>query len=514
MENLNIKEFRDKVYGCWTGKNIGGTLGAPFEGIQEMNNIDFYTQELGGEPLPNDDLDLQLVWLQALEENGVYQITPRLLGEYWMNHISASWNEYGVCKANVANGLYPPLSGSCNNETWKDSNGAWIRSELWACLFPGDPSEAMNCAWMDACADHYGEGIYAEIFTAVLESAAFIVSDLRELIRIGLSKVPPDSKVAQSIKLACAQYDKGANFRKAREAVVKANEANGWFQSPMNLGFLVIALLYGEGDFGKTCCLAVNCGDDTDCTAATAGAILGIIFGRSGIPARWIEPIGETITTCAITTFGMETPKNLSELTDRVIRLAKQARCLNPTLLPLGSGKTQICRKRLEKLENGSAKLIWSQSPYELIFDLPYGRLSVDYENGPIASSGVPKRLVFKMKRFYINEGQLTCTWSVPEGWKAAPEVGGIIMAKKEWSRSGKLILEIVPGSFPGPYVYLPIKLSLAGRTNPLTIYLPFQQEGSVNYENIKLHCGDPDVRHLARKGLPSSHVVISDLCF
>ena len=28
---LSQEEYRDKVLGCWMGKNIGGTLGAPFE---------------------------------------------------------------------------------------------------------------------------------------------------------------------------------------------------------------------------------------------------------------------------------------------------------------------------------------------------------------------------------------------------------------------------------------------------------------------------------------------------
>ncbi len=513
MENLNIEEFRDKVSGCWTGKNIGGTLGAPVEGIQEMNEINFYTQELSGAPVPNDDLDLQLVWLQAIEENGIYEVTPRLLGEYWMNHISASWNEYGVCKANIANGLYPPLSGSCNNETWKNSNGAWIRSELWACLFPGDPDEALRFAWMDACADHYGEGIYAEMFTVAIESAAFIENDMRELIRIGLSKIPPDSQVAQSIRLVCEQYDKGTDFRSARQTVVRANAATGWFQAPMNLGFLIIGLLYGEGDFGKSCCLTVNCGDDTDCTAATAGAILGIINGRSGIPEHWIEPIGETIVTCAISTFGMDVPGTLSELTDRVIRLAKQARCLNPDLLPILNGKTRISGERLKKPADISAQLIWQQSPYELIFDLPYGHLSVDYEDGPYIKSGVSKRLFLKLKRSCINEAQLICSWDMPEDWKATPETGGIIMAKKEWSRSGTLELEIIPGKITGPYVFLPFKLILAGRSNPIVVHLPFQQNRSVNYDNIQLHCGNADMRHLARKGLSCSHVVNSDLC-
>lgn len=28
---MNKEEFRSKVYGCWMGKNIGGTLGMPME---------------------------------------------------------------------------------------------------------------------------------------------------------------------------------------------------------------------------------------------------------------------------------------------------------------------------------------------------------------------------------------------------------------------------------------------------------------------------------------------------
>ena len=80
---INYGEYLEKVYGCWAGKNIGGTLGAPMEGKMAMNNVTFYTQELNGVPAPNDDLDLQLIWLAAVEVNGIDQITPNLLGEYW-----------------------------------------------------------------------------------------------------------------------------------------------------------------------------------------------------------------------------------------------------------------------------------------------------------------------------------------------------------------------------------------------------------------------------------------------
>ena len=119
---INYTVYLDKVRGCWAGKNIGGTLGAPMEGDKNMQNVSFYTQELNGVPAPNDDLDLQLVWLAAVETQGIDQITPRLLGEYWDQCIIAPCSEYSVCKMNIANGFMPPLSGAVNNDRFKYSN--------------------------------------------------------------------------------------------------------------------------------------------------------------------------------------------------------------------------------------------------------------------------------------------------------------------------------------------------------------------------------------------------------
>lgn len=42
---LDFATYKDKVMGCWAGKNIGGVLGAPFEGRRQVNDISFYTQD-------------------------------------------------------------------------------------------------------------------------------------------------------------------------------------------------------------------------------------------------------------------------------------------------------------------------------------------------------------------------------------------------------------------------------------------------------------------------------------
>ena len=479
---LNLDAYRDKVLGCWMGKNIGGTLGVPFEGKREMNDATFYVQDLDGNPAPNDDLDLQLIWLVAAEDKGLFNLTPRRLGEYWVNCIVGPWNEYGVCKANIANGLYPPLSGSCNNERWKYSNGAWIRSEIWACLFPGSPDDAAEFAYLDACCDHCGEGIYAEIFTAAMQSAAFIVPDVRKLIEIGLSKIPKGCRVGRSVNLVCDLFDKGVDFKAARAAVVKDSEDLGWFQAPGNLGFVIIGLLYGQGDFGKSICLANNCGDDTDCTAATVGALLGIVSGRSGIPDKWIEPIGESIVTVAINPFERRIPKNLGELTERVVKLAVSSQRGKPFQPRIAPEPTAITAAYLATLTDSKtvSERVWSKSPYALVFDLPYASLVIDYEDGPAVTPGEEKRLTLGILEPEFSESVVRLDFQLPEGWNALPGRGVSINARK-WVYSQTKIT-MVPGGMDAAFTYIPLEVRLAGRFNPITVQVPFQLKGSASH--------------------------------
>ena len=60
---MDIKILYDKILGCFNGKNIGGTLGAPLESKNGFFNVDYYIQSnIENNPVANDDLDLQLVW--------------------------------------------------------------------------------------------------------------------------------------------------------------------------------------------------------------------------------------------------------------------------------------------------------------------------------------------------------------------------------------------------------------------------------------------------------------------
>jgi len=318
---VSRSEYWDKVYACWLGKNIGGTLGAPFEGKKFVNDLDFYAQPVG-EAAPNDDLDFQLVWLKMLEDHGI-EVKLETLAEYWLKHLSAyPWNEYGFCQRNLRRGLLPPVSG-CFENYYVDEMGSPIRSEIWACIAPGNPQLAASYAWKDSCLDHSGgEGMYGEMFWAAVESAAFLVSDAEALIRIGLNMIPVHSQISRVIREALWCYRNNFRWAEARERIVYWYGHNSACHAVQNHGFTVLGLLYGK-DFGDKLCKAVNCGYDTDCTGATLGSLLGIILGTKGIPDDWKKGVGEKIVLHKYTRLD-NAPKTVSELTDRVMAVAEK----------------------------------------------------------------------------------------------------------------------------------------------------------------------------------------------
>ena len=168
---IKYSDYLDKVYGCFLGKTVVGTLGAPFEGIKMPMELEF-DRKMIDSMLPNDDLDLQVLWLDVVENIGPDFTSYDLLKRF-CNYCSYSPGEYAVMRKNYNRGIYPPLSGIFCNDYYVNGMGCPIRSEIWACIAPGNPKKAADFASRDGILDHHGDSVYAERFFAALESAAF-----------------------------------------------------------------------------------------------------------------------------------------------------------------------------------------------------------------------------------------------------------------------------------------------------------------------------------------------------
>jgi len=406
---LGRDEFRDKVFACWLGKNIGGTLGAPWECRRYTHALTFY-QPVPKEPTANDDLDLQLIWLKLLEDHGVDPPLP-MLAEYWSRYgASYPWNEYGFFMRNYSRGLRPPVAG-CFENYFVDEMGSPIRSEIWACLHAGDPQAAARMAWKDSALDHAGgEGTCGEMFWAAVEAAAFVESDPMVLIHLGLNMIPLSSHVARSIREAVWCHQNGLTWGEARERIASRFGHLQPCNAVPNHGFTILGWLYGQ-DFGDRLCKAVNCGYDTDCTGATLGSVLGILDGTAGISDAWRRPVGTKIVTHKFTR-GFTPPATLEELTDRTVALAEKAAADKPHVAFGPAG--ELPEDALSRLFRNEQAVAARAQDIHMGVEVCDGReVAFHYGGEPVLRPGIARDVAVSVDGREAAKADL----AVPDGW-------------------------------------------------------------------------------------------------
>lgn len=309
-----MPSLESRLYGCWLGKSIGGTLGLPVEGRTERLSLTYYDPVPTIAP-PNDDLELQLVWLDLVEKSRG-KLTAADFAGGWTRHIHYMWDEYGRCRWNLRRGVALEGIGVFENH-FKSGMGSPIRSELWACLFPGDPASAAYYSSLDSILDHGVEGIAGEVFCAVVQALAADGADIPEALDAALAKLPPRSETARAIALVLSARKHGVKEWACRDLLLAAFDDDNFTHCPLNVALSAWALAYGDGKFEKSIVLCVNGGYDTDSTGATVGAVLGLKIGADAIPARWKNPIGDGVYLGPGIVGLDSAPKTLAELTQR-----------------------------------------------------------------------------------------------------------------------------------------------------------------------------------------------------
>ena len=282
---LDYREYLDKTYGCWLGKCVVGTIGAPYEGMKQLLHLSF-DEKMIQTMLPNDDLDLQVLWLSVLEQKGVYTTGEDLAEAFSEKNIY--WpGEYAWFKRNYDRGIRPPYSAKYENDFYMEGMGCPIRAEIWGLILPGNPALAARLCTMDGTLDHEGNSVYFEQFWAAMVSAAFFESDLKKLIGIGLSYIPEDSRAAALIRDVTAWCEQTDNWLYIRSRLIAEYGHCDCTNSFQNIGLTLMILLLCGDDLKRAGIMACNCGFDTDCTAGNAGALMGLLLGGKALEERF-----------------------------------------------------------------------------------------------------------------------------------------------------------------------------------------------------------------------------------
>lgn len=297
--------YLDRVLGGWLGKNIGGSLGGMLEGwtreriMAEHGYVDDYLEKPPS--TFNDDIAYEIVMLHALEVYGV-GLSSAQLGREWVGHLPQEYCYVAakVAWGNLMRGVVPPESGTLDNP-FSEWVGAQMKGEICGLIAPGRPDIAATYAYIDGIVAHEREGVYGELFVAAATSLAFVMRDVPVLIEEALRYVPPRSKYASIVRqamrwcLECPDWEEACRRLEASYA-----QEYHWVHVLPNAAAVVIGLMFGGGDIGRTISIATSSGLDVDCNAGVAGAIIGTMVGAAGIPERLRAPIGESIDTWVV----------------------------------------------------------------------------------------------------------------------------------------------------------------------------------------------------------------------
>ncbi len=349
-------DIADRMLGAWLGRIAGCVLGKPVEG-RPRNYVDLYLSLVGEteltdyfpmpDPFPeqldgtwltnpnisgctrpniriaerDDDIDYAIIGLHYIEKYGPGFTTENVAQE-WQTLLPFGqvFTAERVAYRNIVNGLEPPLTATYRNP-FREWIGAQIRADAFGYVNAGRPLDAAKIAYRDASLSHTANGIYGEMWAAAMIASAFSLDDPRAAIEAGLACIPPSSRLASAIRGAldwCVEYP---IWQECWERAQAEYGHYHWVHTINNAVWVVLALMYGQKDFGKTISIAVRCGNDTDCNGATAGSVIGAMLGARAIPDKWTRDFNNTVRSYVM---GFDN----SRITDLAERTVKQYRRL------------------------------------------------------------------------------------------------------------------------------------------------------------------------------------------
>jgi len=325
-------KLSDRILGAWQGRVSGCFLGKVCEGWRRPT-MEGYLKGSGQWPLktfisnkaPHDVLDQfgfkpeHGCWIENIsampeDDDTNYTVTglevvrrygrdfkPESVAEFWMSNIPLlhtctaeriAYKNFSIC-------IDPPASASFRNP-YREWIGAQIRADFFGYVNPGNPYLAAEYGWRDACISHIKNGIYGEMWSAAMNASALAAASLDEVIEAGFAVIPPKCRLALALEKVIGWHATGKTYDEAVAMIHEEwdeNTEHGWCHTISNAMIVLVALLWGDLDFGKTLCYSVQACFDTDCNGATAGSVLGGLIGASKIPAEWTAPFNDTLET-------------------------------------------------------------------------------------------------------------------------------------------------------------------------------------------------------------------------
>jgi ADP-ribosylglycohydrolase len=304
---MSKEKLKDKIMGGWAGQTIGVTFGAPvefkFNGtmINDYQKIPWYDgllqKTMENNPGVYDDLYMDLTFVEVFEKEGL-DAPVESHAKAYANAGYMLWHANQAARYNILHDILPPASGNWLNNPHADCIDYQIEADFAGLMSPGMPNTASKISDKIGHIMNYGDGWYGGVYIGAMYSLALQSKDMNFVVNEALKTIPKETQyykcIADVIKWHKMYPDnwKKSWFELQQKWTNDKGCPDGVFapfniDATINSAYVVLGLLYGDGDFTQTMEITTRCGQDADCNPSSAGGILGAMLGYKAIPAFW-----------------------------------------------------------------------------------------------------------------------------------------------------------------------------------------------------------------------------------
>jgi hypothetical protein len=341
--SISKKDLQDKIKGGWAGQVIGCTFGGPTEFKYRSTIIpddipikwyDGYMKDTyDNRPGLYDDVYMDLTFVNVFETKGIDAPAEEFARAFAYAEYPL-WHANQQARYNILNGIMPPASGHWMNNPHADDIDFQIEADFAGLMSPGMVNTSAQISDKIGHIMNYGDGWYGGVYVAAMYSLSFVSNDIEYIVTEALKVIPNKTDYYKCMSDVIKSYKENPNDWKETWSKVQKKWGqdigcpNGVF-SPFNIdakinsAWILLGLLYGDGDFGKTIEISTRCGDDSDCNPASSGGIIGTILGYKNIPEYFkqglaeVEPIDFKYTTISLNDAYELSYKHALELIER-----------------------------------------------------------------------------------------------------------------------------------------------------------------------------------------------------
>jgi len=306
---LSVSEYRDKMMAGWIGQMVGVGWGAPTEfrylsKIIPEDKVPVWQPAMVNQ-FSQDDIYVEMTFLRSLEEYG-FDVSIRQAGIDFARSGYMLWHANKAGRDNLRKGLAPPDCSHPQFSQHSDDIDYQIEADYSGLIAPGLPNTVIALGEKFGRLVNYGDGLYAGQFVGAMYSEAFFEDDPLKIIEVGLRCIPPESQYAEMVRdviqwhqqdpqdwqktwqLINQKYHENPDYRRFS---CTGPEGSLNIDAKINGAYILMGMLYGNGDMGQTTIISMRCGQDSDCNPSNAAGILFTAAGYKNLPQRFTSEL-------------------------------------------------------------------------------------------------------------------------------------------------------------------------------------------------------------------------------